>query len=302
MTAVRVLTATDIVQLMSHVGVHSFMDALIDRLQVAFAEYSNGRFRVPARDGFHYNAGLVEWMPLMQHDAAVLMKMVGYHPTNPAQRGLPTVVSTLSMFDTRTGQLTAFADGRLLTAMRTGAASAVATRLLSPPDVSSLGLIGCGTQAVTQLHALSRIRNFSKVRFCDTNVAVADTLRERVSCLVDDKVQLMPCEIEEVVERSDVICTATSVDVGGGPVFRTPLNTVCLHVNAVGSDLPGKTELPPEFLRTAVVCPDFRPQAVAEGECQQLSDEEIGPDIMEIAGRLVESRKLCDRLTVFDST
>ena len=296
------LTSADIARLVSHVGPDRFMSILIDRLSDAFAHSKTTKLEIPARDGFHYPQGLVEWMPLYQHENAVLMKMVGYHPANPHKRRLPTVVCSLSLFDTNTGQLTALADGALLTAMRTGAASAIATRMLSPATGHDLGLIGCGAQAVTQLHALSQIRTFKTVRIFDTSDSVLRSFPQRCESFVNSSTAIQRSSLKDLVEQSDVICTATSVGVGRGPVFDAVNIRPHLHINAVGADLPGKTELPLDLLRNAFVVPDFIAQATSEGECQQLAAEDIGPSITELATtpEAFVNRKHC--LTVFDST
>ena len=136
------------------------MDELIDRLDKAFRSFDPQRTKVPVRSGFNYSlprSGLLEWMPLLQSGEHVLMKMVGYHPHNPDLSGLPTILSDFSLYNATTGRLEAVVDGTLLTAFRTGAASAVASRFLGSPDSRVVGLIGCGAQAVTQLHAMTRV-------------------------------------------------------------------------------------------------------------------------------------------------
>ena len=300
-----ILTGDDVAEIVRCVGCNEFMDQLIERLHLAFAEFDPSNTTVPVRDGFHYDdpaTGLVEWMPLYQHGRSVLMKMVGYHPENPLSRQLPTVLSTLSLFDTTTGRVTATVDGVLLTAMRTGAASAVATRLLASEDSNTLGLIGCGAQAVTQLHAISRVRSLKRVRFFDTDRAVMDSLPDRVRSLMDGCFELVPSSLQHVVECSDILCTATSVGVGDGPIFKDFSTANSIHVNAVGSDLSGKTELPLDLLCQSLVCPDFPEQARHEGECQQLSSEQIGPSLLQVVRHPDRWLKARVQRTVFDST
>ena len=101
-------------------------------------------------------------MPIYKKGAEVVIKVVGYHPKNPKNFNLPTILSSISSYDTKTGHLMGIADGVLLTALRTGAASAVASELLAKPESTTLGLIGCGAQSITQLHALSRYSNLKR--------------------------------------------------------------------------------------------------------------------------------------------
>ncbi len=230
------------------------------------------------------------------------MKIVGYHPGNPVQRHLPSVISTFSMYDTVTGQITALADGALLTAMRTGAASAVATRLLAKPDATCLGLVGCGAQAVTQLHALYRVVPLECVRLFDVSSDVLSTFADRAAPFLAASVDVSSTSLSELMDQSDIICTATSVGVMEGPVLPSRTTRSHLHINAVGADLPGKLEIPVDLLHRAFVCPDFLEQAVVEGECQQLSAQQIGASVIELGASPSTAQDLQAGLTVFDST
>lgn len=300
-----ILSNNDIIEVLNRVGCHHFMDQLIARIQTAFAEFDSSEISVPIRDGFHYDSpatGLIEWMPLYQHGQNVLMKTVGYHPDNPVQKNLPTILSTSSLFDSTTGSLLALVDGLLLTALRTGAASAVATQLLSRDESSSLGLIGCGAQSITQLHAISRIRNLKTVRYFDINSDVMNSFPNRALPVIDASLELIPASIEATVELSDILCTATSIGIGEGPLFDGISTSESLHINGVGSDLTGKTELPLSLLSNSVVCPDFTEQAMKEGECQQLKSDQIGPSILEVAKNPNNCDQFKNQRTVFDST
>lgn len=300
-----VLDHRQIVQTIDRVGIDRFMSVLIDRLEAAFAEFSDGEYDVPVRSGFHYHkpvTGLVEWMPLHHKQRAVFLKAVGYHPTNPVDHNLPTVVATFKQFDPVTGRLIALADGNLLTAMRTGAASAVATRHLAPRRRISLGLVGCGAQAVTQFHAISQVTEIDHVRVFDIELQNAHSLIDRVAPLNSARCQIEVTSLEQLLKASDVICTATSVEAGEGPVISDPSLKTDVHINAIGSDLPGKTELPVSLLRDSFVCPDFPLQARVEGECQQLTEDQIGPALVELVASPDEFAAAKTRRSVFDST
>ena len=280
------------------------MDTLIERLEETMYKFDPARIDIPARSGFHYEqpkSGLVEWMPLYQKGSKVVIKLVGYHPDNPKAFGFPTILSTLSAYDTQTGHLMGLMDGVLPTALRTGAASAVASRLLAQPESSTLGLIGSGAQAVTQLHALSRIFPLTRVLFTDTDPGARSSFQQRCASL-QLNIDFIPSSIEAIVEEADILCTATSIDVGAGPLFDNLPSQPHLHVNAVGSDFPGKVEVPLSLLKQSFVCPDFRAQAVLEGECQRLPEEFIGPDIIEVMQHQDRYKAIQNQRSVFDST
>lgn len=217
-----ILSSRDVLDIIHRVGVNRFMDEMIERLPVAFAQFDFERTRIPAREGFQYTkpvTGLIEWMPLYACGESVPMKQVGYHPDNPATRRLPTILSTYNLFDATSGILMAMIDGFLLTAVRTGAASAVATSALSADDSSVLGVIGCGAQAVTQFHGVSRVRHIREVHYFDTDPAAMESFPRRISALCQHELQMTASTPERIAAAADVLCTATSVGAGDGPVF-----------------------------------------------------------------------------------
>lgn len=299
-----ILSEKDIIATLNHFGIDTIMDELVSRIEQAVNDYDPKKIHVPIRDGFHYdipNTGLVEWMPVYQNGSDVVIKVVGYHPHNPSKYDLPTIISTISTYDTATGHLKSLMDGVLLTALRTGASSAVATKLLAHPESKVLGLIGCGAQAVTQLHALSRYFAFDTVLIYDTDEDTLSSFENRVSSL-GLNCNIITKNIEGVIEGSDIVCTATSIDVNAGPLFDGVTTLPHIHINAVGSDFPGKTELPLSLLKTSKVVPDFHAQAIKEGECQQLNEEDIYDDWVKILQNKNKYTALQYQSTVFDST
>jgi ornithine cyclodeaminase/alanine dehydrogenase-like protein (mu-crystallin family) len=295
------LSHSDLADLVGRIGLDRLMDELIERLASAFVDYDPRATEVPARDGFHYQEpepGLIEWMPLMKRGEMMLMKVVGYHPHSP----LPTILSTFGLFDTATGAMIALADGTLMTALRTGAASAVASRWLARPESRTIGLIGCGAQAVTQLHAIGRVFDFAEVLTHDIDAAALASFPERVAPFLSEGTDVVATPVDDLVATCDILCTATSVEVGAGPVFDGSRTRDWLHVNSIGADVPGKVEVPLSLLRRSFVCPDFPLQARVEGECQQLLPEDIGPEICEIARCPSAFVEWQSKRSVFDST
>jgi ornithine cyclodeaminase/alanine dehydrogenase-like protein (mu-crystallin family) len=164
-----------------------------------------------------------------------------------------------------------------------------------------LGLIGAGAQAVTQLHALSRKFDFDSIVLHDTDIQTCNSFGRRAADAGLD-IPVKVCSIEDVVTGADILCTSTSIEVGEGPLFESLMPRKDAHINAVGSDFPGKYELPKDLLRRSLVCPDFREQAISEGECQQLESNDIGPELFELVQQRHDFGRYTDSLTVFDST
>ncbi|MDJ0463808.1 ornithine cyclodeaminase family protein [Streptomyces sp. H27-C3] len=298
----HIVDAEAISAIVAKVGLGQLYDLTIERMAAVLTGGSGATVEMKQRDGFLLTTpqlGLLEWMPAVRHGATVSIKMVGYNPHNPVKNQLPTILSTLCAFDADSGHLRAVVDGTFATAIRTGAASALASRVLARPDSAVLGLVGCGAQAVTQLHALSRVFPFAEVLVCDTDVRAENSFAARAR-LPEGVVRV--AALHEVEELADVLCTATSVAPHEGPVIRGTALKPWVHVNTIGSDMPGKTELPLDLLRKAVVVPDHLEQARAEGDCQQLAPEEIGPPLSEILQDTDAHRRLSPVTTVYDST
>lgn len=300
-----IFSTDDIRQIVQHVGLNTIMDEMIQRLTHAICRFDAEQTIVPPRSGFQYTSphvGLIEWMPVMQRGHNVTVKMVGYHPANPETVSLPTILSTVSAYDTNSGHLIGLADATFLTALRTGAASAVASQALARPNARTVGLIGAGAQGLTQLHGLSRRFKIQDVLIYDTNPAAVNSFARRAAFMDLNIVPVARESLPQLINRVDILCTATSVDIGRGPVFEDTDTRPWLHVNAVGADFPGKVEIPLSLLKRSVVCPDFLAQAVKEGECQQLPPENIGPGLVDLIQQADHFTDLREKTTVFDST
>jgi ornithine cyclodeaminase/alanine dehydrogenase-like protein (mu-crystallin family) len=298
----RIIGLHDLARLVARVGLNALMDGIIERLARAFADPAFDRRDLRARGGLHYESphlGLLEWMPHLARGRSATIKMIAYHPDNPTAYALPTVLGHIGRYDVRTGHLVALIDGVFPTALRTGAASAVASRILALPASETLGLIGAGAQAVTQTHAISRVLPIRRVLAFDIDPRVSKSFPDRTRFLGLD-VRAAP--LAEVEQSADVLCTVTSVAVGAGPVIEGRRLKDHVHINAVGSDFSGKWEIPCDVLKASLVCPDFPAQAVVEGECQQLGPAEIGPDILNLASSPESYASWRERRTVFDST
>ncbi|MEH1834794.1 MAG: hypothetical protein V7L29_22715 [Nostoc sp.] len=295
------ITPEDIQKVVNRVGIDTLMDIMIAKLTEAFKEASLGIGELRPRAGFcnQQSPSVLEWMPYKQHiDQSVSIKVVAYQPRNISV-GLPTIVASTSLYDSTTGHLVALSDGVFLTALRTGAASAIVSSILAHPNSITVGLVGAGAQAITQLHALSRVFPLLSVLVYDLNRDTAQSFLSRAA-FMNLPVKVAP--LDEVEREADILCTATTVAQGKGAVIIGESLKPHVHINAIGSDLPGKTELPLSLLKTSLVCPDFPEQAKFEGECQQLTTEEIGPDLLKLVRRPEDFHIWREQRTVFDST
>lgn len=299
------LDVDDLASVLDEVGLETFLDELIERLTVDISAFDPTHVQQKVCTGFNYDVpelGMIEWMSTMLTGDIVAVKTVGYHPRNPVERSIPSVLATTALYDTNSGGLVALTEATLLTALRTGAASAVVTNAVAKDGPITLGVVGCGAQAVTQIHAISRTREISRLIVTDIDGENAKSLVARLPEDLPKPEVHTRAGFDLAVPELDVLVTATSVEPGGHPVVGLELAAPHLHINAVGADVPGKTELSQAYVRNddVVVIPDVIEQCLAGGEAQRLGRGELGPDIVEVLARDWDA--LRNQQTVFDST
>ena len=237
------------------------MPDLLDAVEGAFRDVAEGRDRSPLRSHVPVEAGDLLLMPGVRAGAAGFsVKLVTVVAANAA-RGVPTVQAIVVWFDAANGRPVALIDGPTLTAMRTGAASGVATRLLARPDAAVAAFIGAGAQAEWQLRAVLAARPISRclvyARSADACESFAARLAAETSVAVD-----AVDSAEEAVRAADVVCCATT---SSTPVFEAAWLSPGAHVNGIGAYRLDMVELPPElFAAAAVVAVDSREAALAE--------------------------------------
>ncbi|MEP6680031.1 MAG: ornithine cyclodeaminase family protein [Chloroflexota bacterium] len=231
---------------------------LVDAVEQAYRDVAAGRDASPPRSRVELaNLDLLLMPGLRQGGSGASVKVVTVTPSNPT-RNLPTVQAVVLWLDAETGTPRALLDGAELTAMRTGAGSGAATRLLARPDASVLALIGAGAQAEWQARAVAAVRPIREVRIYARGPS-RDALAAR---LAGDGRIVAVGSAREAVDGADVICCATT---SHEPVFDADWVGAGTHVNAIGSFRPEMVELPPRlFGRAALVAVDSRAAALVE--------------------------------------
>jgi ornithine cyclodeaminase len=237
------------------------MEAMLDAVEAAYRDVAAGRDRSPLRSHVELDAGSLLLMPgVRAGGTGVTVKLVTVMPENPV-RGLPTIHAVVVWVDAATGEPLALMDGATVTAMRTGAASGVATRLLARRDASTLAVIGAGGQAEWQVRAVASARPIRRVL---VHARSADH-RSRFATAMGEATGLEVMAVDtarEAVEAADVLCCATTAS---APVFDAAWLRPGTHVNGIGAFQLSMVELPPElFRRAAVVAVDSIGAALAE--------------------------------------
>lgn len=223
------------------------IDDMLDAVEAAYRDVAAGRDRSPIRSRVALDEGDLLLMPgVREGGAGSSVKLVTVMPGN-AGRGPPTVQAVVAWFDAKTGRPVALIDGATLTAMRTGAASGVATRLLARPDARTLAMIGAGGQAEWQVRAILAARPIERVlvhaRTPDAREAFASRMAETVGIEVR-----AAATAEEAVREADVVACATT---SSTPVFEATWLRPGTHVNGVGAFTLGMVELPPALFGIA---------------------------------------------------
>lgn len=237
------------------------MAELLDAVEAAYRDVASGRDRSPLRAHVELGDGALLLMPgVRDGGAGATVKLVTVMPGN-AERGLPTIHALVVWFDAFTGRPLALLDGATVTAMRTGAASGVATRLLARPDATTLTVIGAGVQAEWQIRAVLAARDISRVLVVGRDAARRDAFAARMADALELDVA-GAADAEHAVRGADVICCATT---SSTPVFDAEWLTPGVHVNGIGAFQLSMVEIPPAaFGRASLVAIDAREACLAE--------------------------------------
>ncbi|MEE9245621.1 MAG: NAD(P)-binding domain-containing protein [Gemmatimonadota bacterium] len=251
----RVLSADDVRQALP-------MTDAIEAMRGAFMALATGRAALPQRIVLRLPAhdAVSLFMPA-RVEGALGAKIISVFPGN-ARRGLPLVHGMVALLDDETGRPTALLDGGALTAIRTGAASGLATRLLADPDADRVAIIGAGAQARTQLEAVCAVRRVRAVTVYSRTEASAERFASEMAGRreVPDRVEVAE-SAAAAAKDADIICVATS---SLEPVLMRGEAPDGAHINAVGSFTSEMIELDPELVAECRVVVDQREAALAE--------------------------------------
>ena len=292
--ATHFLEPDDIVALVNRRGVGNVMAAIADAIRADFCRWEE--FDKSARVGCHSPQGVIELMPIA--DARRFsFKYVNGHPGNP-QLGLPTVMAFGVLADLATGPPLLLSELTLTTAMRTAAMSALAARELARPESRTMALIGNGAQAAFQAVAFARLVGIETVRLFDVDRAATARLVEHLD---REGIDWVGCgSAAEAARGADIITTVTA-DKARATVVTAAMIEPGMHVNAVGGDCPGKTELAAAVLAGADVFVEYEPQTRVEGELQQMPADFAVTELWRVFTGKAPGRRQRDAVTVFDS-
>lgn len=273
------------------------MGEIINAVEKSFLAYAGGQAKMPPKAYLSVEKGDFRAMPAFLPGAAGL-KWVNVHPRNP-EKGLPTVMATLILNDPDNGYPLAIMDATELTAFRTGAAAAVASKYMARKGSSSIGLIGAGRQAYTQLMAHAELFDIHEVRVFDRDPMAIEKFVTSFPLL-----DVHAASLEDTAS-ADIVCTVTPAR---EPILMRRHVKPGTHINAIGADAAGKEELESSILANSFVVVDDLTQAAKAGEINVPIAQGLYrlDQVFATLGELVSGRKAIPRddstVTVFDST
>ena len=288
------LSAPAVVELVRRQGLRACLQGIADNIQADFLRWAD--FDKTARVASHSRQGVIELMPIAD-EVTYSFKYVNGHPGN-TRLGLSTVMAFGVLADVATGMPLLLSELTLTTALRTAAMSAVAARALARPGSRSMALIGNGAQSEFQALAFHHLLGITELRLFDTD---REATRKLLANLSDLPVTVCVCtSVAEAVRGADIVTTVTA-DKAKATIITPDMVAPGMHINAVGGDCPGKTELHPDVLRGAAVFVEYAPQTRVEGDIQQMPSDFAVTELWEVLSQHQAGRTSAGQVTVFDS-
>jgi len=296
---IRILSRDDVRQALP-------MRQAIEAVKNAFVQLSTGQADMPLRTVLRVprHRGVVLFMPAyLAAEDQMAVKIASVFEENSA-KGLPLIHSLVVVMDTSTGEPIAVMDGTYLTALRTGAASGVATDLLARKDAQTVGILGAGAQGRAQLEAICAVRSIQKALVYDTVLDRATSFASEMSRRLSLAVEVADTPAK-ALHQADVISTATS---SSSPIFDDADIGFGTHINAVGAFTPHMQEIPSDTVLRARVVVDHRETSLAEAgdllipiHQGLMSEAHIYGELGEIAAGLKPARTSPRDITLFES-
>ncbi len=289
-----ILDVYDIKKILQKTGFKDFFLELIDVLQNDYKNWDN--FDKIPRVATHFPYGVIELMPISDEEFYTF-KYVNGHPRNP-KFDKTTVMATGQLSVIKTGEPLLLSEMTLLTALRTGATSAMAGKYLARENSSVLCLIGTGAQSEFQTLAFDTVFDIKEVRYFDIDPKTMDKFEKNIKKY---GFNLTRCDsAREAVRGSDIVTTITA-DKANQTILTRDMIEDGMFINGVGGDCPGKTEMSKEVVEASTVFVEYLPQTKIEGEIQQVCDDFPAIELQKVIKGEKSGRKDDKEITLFDS-
>ena len=297
---VSYIGVSDVQRLVGRLGAGAFIEGLAREIESNYRRWDE--FDKSARVASHSPVGVIELMPTSD-GRLYAFKYVNGHPKNTAD-GLLTVTAFGVLADVATGYPLLLSELTVTTALRTAATSALAARWLARPDSRVMALIGNGAQSEFQAIAFHRMLGIRELRIFDVDGAASAKLAANLAAMPDlaDPRVVRTGSAQEACQGADIVTTVTA-DKRNAVILTPPMVRPGMHLNAVGGDCPGKTELHADVLSMpdARVFVEFTPQSRVEGEIQQMPADFPVTEFADLVRQRAPGRTSARDITIFDS-
>ena len=288
------VSVDNMMRLIHHIGVEEMLRGLSDYVEADFKRWE--LFDKTPRVASHSAEGVIELMPTSDGEVYGF-KYVNGHPKN-TRDGLQTVTAFGLLADVGTGYPVLLSEMTVLTAMRTAATSAMVAKHLAPKGAKVMAMIGNGAQSEFQSLAMKAICGIDTVRLYDTDSAATEKCARN---LAGSGLKIVKCSSpEESIEGAQIITTCTA-DKQYATILTDNMVGSGVHINAIGGDCPGKTELAPAILKRSDIFVEFPEQTRIEGEIQQLDPDHPVTELWQVISGTAPGRRSDDQITLFDS-
>lgn len=281
-------------QLIHRIGLEPMLKGLADYIEADFRRWE--LFDKTPRIASHSAEGVIELMPTSDGEVYGF-KYVNGHPSN-TRDGLQTVTAFGLLADVATGYPVLLSEMTLLTAMRTAATSAMVAKHLAPKGADTMAMIGNGAQSEFQSLAMKAVCGIKTVRLYDIDPAAT------AKCAANLKghgLTVVACKTpQQAIEGAQILTTCTA-DKQYATILSDNMVGSGVHINAIGGDCPGKTELAPGILRRSDIFVEFPPQTRVEGEIQQLDPDHPVTELWQVIAGTAPGRTSERQITLFDS-
>ncbi|MFG6561490.1 ornithine cyclodeaminase [Sulfitobacter sp. 1A15299] len=288
------VSVDQMMKLIHHVGVEEMLRGLAEYIEADFRRWE--LFDKTPRVASHSEKGVIELMPTSDGDVYGF-KYVNGHPDN-TKTGFQTVTAFGLLANVANGYPVLLTEMTILTALRTAATSAVVARLLAPKGSRVMAMIGNGAQSEFQSLAMKAICGVDEVRLYDIDrAATAKCARN----LAGSGLKVVECDTAEDAIMGAQIITTCTADKQYATILTDNMVGSGVHINAIGGDCPGKTELAPAILHRSGIFVEFPEQTRIEGEIQQLEPDHPVTEIWQVLTGQAEGRRDQQQITLFDS-
>ncbi|MGX5733213.1 ornithine cyclodeaminase [Bosea thiooxidans] len=287
------VSVENMMRLVHRLGVETVLAELADAIEADFRRWES--FDKTPRIASHSRDGVIELMPTSDGNI-YSFKYVNGHPLNVVE-GRQTVTAFGLLADVTSGYPVLLTEMTLLTALRTAATSAMAARHLAPREARTLTLIGNGAQAEFQALAMKAVCGIETVRLYDIDPRATEKVAAN---LAGFGLRCVPCaSTQEAVEGAQIITTCTA-DKQFATILTDNMIGAGVHINAIGGDCPGKTELHPDILLRSDIFVEYAPQTRIEGEIQQMPADFPVTELWQVLAGTAPGRRRPEQITLFD--